>query len=276
MPRVDLYAFRVALISGLGVAFGAAACGPMPGLVTEPPPRPESSRTVQDKDDQPDARDRAQQTQAIDRKDEPRRAGAAEPASDDDIMVIQLSGADAYYLLDRRRGLCFMHHRDTTTGVDCNRIPEAKGFIDGTPDPEATPGESSVEYERSRYQGDDGVVRRTAPESDTPPVKPGPGSSVTVTPLPAPDPRRSAQPTPAPAPKEAPEITVPSPQELTRFETAYFAIFCDRRTGGEVAPKTRIEAEGLSIERYTEIEGWWASDQEAWWQLTNKARRACK
>jgi len=86
-----------------------------------------------------------------------------------------------------------------------------------------------------------------------------------------PEPARVSR-TPEPAPAKS---GAPTADETARFEGAFVDIFCDRKGGDDVSPDQRITDRGLSVERYTALEGWWANDEKAWWTLTDKARKAC-
>ncbi|PIE66007.1 MAG: hypothetical protein CSA24_01120 [Deltaproteobacteria bacterium] len=187
------------------------------------------------------------------------------------MQIVNLGSPDTYYLIDRERKLCFLHHKTTLTPVDCARLPEARDLVAPTPTPT-----------RPRY---DSYAPPPAP-APVPAPAPAPAAAPAPAPAAAPGTPLAPAPTPQPlpAPEPAPALTptpppstagAPTPEELTRFEVAYFDIFCDRRDGADTAPRLRIEGQGLTVDRYGEIEAWWASDQKAWWTLTNKARRAC-
>lgn len=151
---------------------------------------------------------------------------------------------DTYYLLDASRRLCFLRHKDTMTLVDCTKIPEAQDF-----------------------------ARAPAPEPAPAPRAPAPREP---DPVPAP-PARVSRPTEPVEPEPSPEPTEdgPSNDETARFEGAFIDIFCDRKSGEEVAPEQRIKDRGLAVDRYEQLETWYAGDEKAWWALTDKARKAC-
>jgi hypothetical protein len=81
---------------------------------------------------------------------------------------------------------------------------------------------------------------------------------------------------PAISPEAEPPSGDPSPEELVKFEAAFADIYCDRKAQSEAPPEGRIAARGLSVPRYEAIETWWASDEKAWWTLTQRASANCK
>lgn len=168
----------------------------------------------------------------------PPREVPASPSQAGGIRKITIDD-DTYYLLDPARKLCFLRHRETMTSIDCTKIPEARDFVTPTPiEPARTP------------------ERIPAPEPVRQPSRIAPSPE----PEPTPEPSRSGG---------------PSPDEIARFEGAFVDIFCDRKGGEDVAPEDRIRDRGLSVERYEALESWWAADEKAWWNLTDKARKAC-
>ena len=157
---------------------------------------------------------------------------AREADTADGVKTIRLD-ADTYYLVDARRNLCFLRHKESMTAVDCARVV----------DPADT--------------------RNSPAPAPTPPSRVEP-----VAPAPAPAAPSRVEPAPTPA--------TPTPDETTRFEAAFTDIFCDRKARSETPPEARIRGRGLSVERYEAIEGWWASDENAWFALTSKAARSCR
>lgn len=169
------------------------------------------------------------------------RANRTEPAGDEGLKTIRLD-ADTYYLVDLKRNLCFLRHKESMTAIDCARVAE--------PSPAPAPAREVREPAAP--------ARQPRPEESRPPVREA---------VPAPEP---TAPTPAPSPAS------PSPDEITRFEAAFSDIFCDRKRGDDTTPEDRIAARGLSVQRYEAIEGWWAGDEKAWFALTTKAAGRCK
>jgi len=76
-------------------------------------------------------------------------------------------------------------------------------------------------------------------------------------------------------PKPSDPRAAPAVSEREHFERAYVQIFCDRRAGNTTEPAARIQAEGLTVERYTAIESWAARDERIWRELTRKAVLNC-
>jgi len=160
----------------------------------------------------------------------------ASPSTSGGIRKITIDD-ETYYLLDPARKLCFLRHRETMTAIDCSRIPEARDFV--------SPSEPAPAPAR-------------LPEPEPAPAR-------------APS-RVIVPPAPEPAPSKG---NGPTPDEIARFEGAFVDIFCDRKGGEDVAPEDRIQDRGLAVARYEELESWWAADEKAWWNLTDKARKAC-
>lgn len=185
-----------------------------------------------------------------------RPAAAPEPDRPDAIKIVRLD-ADSYYLIDPVRRLCFLRHKESMTAVDCAKIPEA-----GTPDraQPATPSPAPVR----------------APEpSRMPEPSPAPATAPTAPPPPTPEaPAPLDEPAP-PGQDGGPRAPSPSPDELTRFEGAFIAIYCDRKNRDATLPEARIREQGLTTVRYEAIEAWWAGDENAWYTLTTKASKAC-
>lgn len=73
----------------------------------------------------------------------------------------------------------------------------------------------------------------------------------------------------------SPRPASPPAEELTRFEAAFTAIYCDRKSGVDTLPETRMREHGLTTARYEAIEAWWAGDENAWYTLTTRAAKAC-
>jgi len=172
-------------------------------------------------------------------------------ASPSKLQVVPLDRADSYYLIDRERGLCFFIHKESSAKVDCSSIPEGRDVASPAPTPPAAPAVAPP------VRDDQGVRRRylepAPPAAPVPPAR----SSTTAAPAPAADPDG------------------PTGDELNRFEGAYTDIACDRRQGSFTPPRQRIEASGLTLERYTAIEGWLTSDERAWRLLVTRAYREC-
>lgn len=269
-----------------GMVASIAACGPMPGYVPDEPedraPR-ERPAPPDEREHAPDPRDEGAGEHeddappavgpgsSVEYGDDTRDTPAGPPASPaarrpavdappapapavetsrGGLQTIPLGDPKTYYLIDRNRGLCFLFHNDSMTEIDCAKIPEARDLV-----PAAAPAPAAP------------TPPAPAPPAPAPPaVRRGPGVPTPSTRNDGPPPARVAPVVPSGS---------PTPDELVRFEAAYIDIFCDRRGGATTPPKMRIEQQGLSVERYGDIEEWWASDQTAWWSLVNKARSAC-
>lgn len=286
--------------AGAVLGFGLMACGPMPGYISEPsaptpsapPAKAESPRVsapgpsgeagsevvseplpAPAKPAVPRAPARREAPPAY----EPPQTPEYDPAEDQDappapsqppifrpsqripepapsksgMQTIRLDD-DSYYLVDAARGVCFFRHKDVMAPVDCSKIPESGG--EDAPAPE-------------RARAPTQPPRLSRPPAQPPALPPEPELE------PEAEPEPPTQPTTRPA--QAPKLQA-SPDEMLRFERAYDAIFCDRKRGDTTAPDQRIRAQGLTTARYEAIEGWWADDENAWWTLTERARRACK
>ncbi|MGM0574566.1 MAG: hypothetical protein ACQEXJ_02360 [Myxococcota bacterium] len=113
------------VVTRLLIAAMVAGCGPMPGTTAEP-----------------------------DEEEAPTRA----ETQDEQVHVIELGREDIYYVVDARRGLCFLHEKEAVAQVDCEAIPEAREILgldvpgpdaDRAP-PVASGGPSPEERERFR------------------------------------------------------------------------------------------------------------------------------
>jgi len=168
------------------------------------------------------------------------RTPDAEPAAPEgpnhEGMKIVRLDADSYYLIDPMRKLCFLRHKESMTAIDCAKIPEAS--------------EQPAPVERP-------AKRVSPPEADR---KPAPSR------LPEPEPSKR---------DEGAKPSSPSPGELLRFESAFIAIYCDRKHRDDTPPETRITEHGLATVRYEAIEAWWAADANAWYTLTTRASKDC-
>ena len=177
------------------------------------------------------------------------------------LQVVPLDRSDSYYLIDRDRGLCFFIHKETSAKIDCAIIPEGRDVVSP---PTAVPAPPAV-----------------AP-APPPPVVPPPAADPAqgvrrryVEPAPAPAETSPVRRDAASAPRPASEDGAPTADELNRFEEAYIEISCDRRQGSFTSPHARIQAAGLSPERYTAVEGWLTSDERSWRLLVSRAYREC-
>ena len=231
-----------------------AACGPLPGYYPEddvpggaptPPPAPPAAaapRGVAPPGAPPSATTPA--------TPDATRAAATPAPRHEGVVVVRTGNPDMRYLIDTQRRLCFFQTRSALAAVPCSSIPEAATAL-GTGDG-ASPG------------GPGGVSRRapTAPAAPATPAAPAPQTA------PSPDA------TPAPPAASDPRAA-PTAAEREHFERAYVRIFCDRREGRDTEPAQRIEAEGLSVERYTAIESWAARDERVWRELTRNAVMGC-
>ncbi len=282
--------------AGAVLGFGLMACGPMPGYITEPeaptpsaPPAKAESPRVPTPGPSDEAgsevvsdplptTDRPSVARAPERREAPPPRDAYDPAEDQDappapsqppifrpsqripeppatksgMQTIRLDD-DSYYLVDAARGVCFFRHKDVMAPVDCGKIPESGG--EDAPAPERTT--------RAPTQ---------PPRLSRPPIQP---PALPPEPEPAAEPEPEPPTQPSTRPPQAPKLQA-SPDEMLRFERAYDAIFCDRKRGDTTPPDQRIRAQGLTTARYEAIEGWWADDENAWWTLTERARRSCK
>ncbi len=253
--------WRLCVVVALVISFGA--CGPMPGYVEDTPPAPAPAKA--ESPPPTTARGSSVEYEKAQRRDTPEyqprykkkrrrrkrrrqreerttstRVDKTPAAATGNVQIVKLSGPNTYYLIDRDRKLCFLHHDKTMTQVDCALIPEAKDLASAAPAPAVAP---------------------------TPPAPAGPPTPA----IPA------APPAPADGDSDVSRSNsgAPSTTEKARFQAAYIDIFCDRRSGANASPDTRIDEHGLTAQRYGEIEAWWAEDADAWWRLTNDARRTC-
>jgi len=258
--------FYASWFGGLALA-GLVACGPAPWWATpteEPQQEQEpEAATRYAEPERPATRAPSPTTRPPSTAPTEQRAGS--------MQIVDLGERDTYYLIDRTRRLCFLHHQSTVTEVDCGKIPEARDLAASPSGPRATPPPATTpergvtrryvheDDEGDEHHSDHGHDDWNDGEDDW---DQGQGGH--------PEPSQ-----PAPAPVDRGDVRPPTPDELTRFEVAYTEIFCDRRDGADVPPRSRIEGQRLSVERYGEIEEWWAGDQAAWWALVNKARRGC-
>lgn len=272
-----------------GVTLALTACGPMPGYVPkserqaerQPERQPERQADRSTADDEPesspgveyeDREDAPVATADPTPRDAPRRyrpptvldrgaapAPAADPAEDEPgatpetprVEVVELGRADTYYLIDRERRMCFFIHKETSARVDCASIPEGRDVQPregDEPPPAIIPAPSAPSAPPAPPS--EGVTRRY--------VEPTP---------PAPKP---AAPQPQPASDDS-----PTADELARFEAAFGQIACDRRQESLVPPRTRVEAQGLTLARYSAIEAWATADERGWRMLVSRAYREC-
>lgn len=86
----------------------------------------------------------------------------------------------------------------------------------------------------------------------------------------------AAQPLDSDDPPEATGLgATPSADEKRRFTLAYISIYCANASGDTTSPEEVIRTNGLTADRYSQIEGWMAGDKRVWRALTNAARNAC-
>ena len=162
------------------------------------------------------------------------------------IVRIKTDQPGTYYLIDVKRRLCFFQTKGAVATIDCAQIPEAKNLIG-----ETTSSAPAATMHPQPHDGHDTASRPPDPADD-----------------------RSTE---APQPRaKSPDMgEAPSVDEKRRFTLAYIAIFCARASGDTTAPTQHIEREGLTVQRYSQIEGWMASDPRVWRALSSAARNAC-
>ena len=68
----------------------------------------------------------------------------------------------------------------------------------------------------------------------------------------------------------------PSADEKRRFTMAYISLYCAQDAGHDDALEQHVTQQGLTLDRYSQIEGWLASDAKGWRTLTSAARNACR
>jgi hypothetical protein len=68
------------------------------------------------------------------------------------MLAIEAGQKGAYYLIDRKRRLCFFQHKDALTKVECSAIPEAASLMEGdlgTPTAARSDGVNPLKHTRA-------------------------------------------------------------------------------------------------------------------------------
>ncbi len=206
---------------------------------------------------------------------EPAMDGHAPQSGQQPIRIVHTHRADAYYVIDPNRRLCFFHQGKAMSPVDCALLPEAQDLV------RRPAAEGPAEEPRTASSS-----RRYEEASEDEPVEPEYADDDPVEPEPEPEPEpvgevepETPAPPPAPVPIDKPKPAdlgpTPTDDERRRFTLAYIAVTCDGRKGGTVEPAKHIAEANLTLARYSQIEGWFASQDKAWRSLTLAARAAC-
>lgn len=259
--------YRLMLLAPLGALAFVGACGPFPGYERyEPPPEERGQQGDKPGHAQGESHDHAGQDAEHDHAhphsgDEDREHHAhaqpdAQPALSGDqwsrrsqkgIRIVQTGEKGVYYIIDTERRLCFFRSGNAVAPVDCGALPEARELLgDEVAEPERAPAEEPAEDAPIR---DESIVD-SLPEADP--------DERDVKKLPPPDLGKA-----------------PSADEKRRFTLAYVSIFCAQREGAPIEPARAIEKEGLSMDRYAQIEGWMATDAKVWRALRAAAVASC-
>jgi hypothetical protein len=183
------------------------------------------------------------------------------------MFLVETDRPGAFYLVDPATRRCWFQEGGHSRGVDCARVPEAAQLL----------GEqrAALETRAPAAEPTRRPLTARAPEPVVAPGAPAPRPEV-VERLPAAPRHVPAVKPDSAAPRRDLDLgPVPSAQEKRAFTLAYIAVYCDRREGGQADPASLIAAQGLSLQRYGEIEGWQASDPVAWRNLQAAAASAC-
>ena len=164
-----------------------------------------------------------------------------EPAVENsDLVFIRTGDRNYYYVIDKKRGVCFFHGRlygrKHMAEMDCQKLPEYQRFA-GKPAPQPAEPKS-----------DKTPRRDTGAETEAPP---NPGSKV-----------------------QRPPVTL-SNEDREAFRRVHVQHFCSRKRGAEEELTTLLSRHQLTRDQYDDAKAEFSADRDLWEALTAEAMAAC-